>query len=64
MAGTDLVNQLHRELGSVTFFDEHQKLKVTEVMAETDFRKVEGGGESLQLDAMTAMICSQINQEQ
>ena len=64
LAGTDLVNQLHRELGSVTFFDESQKLKVTEVMAETDFRMVEGGGESLQLDAMTAMICSQINQEQ
>ena len=60
LAGTDLVNQLHRELGSVTFFDEVQKLKVTEVMAETDFRMVEGGGESLQLDAMTAKICSQI----
>jgi DNA polymerase III delta prime subunit len=51
-------------LGSVTFFDESQKLKVTEVMAETDFRMVEGGGESLQLDAMTAMICSQIKQGQ
>jgi len=25
---------------------------------------VEGGGESLQLDAMTASICSKINQEQ
>jgi len=46
------------------FFDESQKLKVTEIMAETDFRMVEGGGESLQLDAMTASICSKINQEQ
>ena len=64
LAGTDLVNQLHRELGNVTFFDESQKLKVTEIMAETDFRMVEGGGESLQLDAMTASICSKINQEQ
>jgi DNA polymerase III, gamma/tau subunits len=34
LAGTDLVNQLHRELGKVTFLDEPQKLKVTEAMAE------------------------------
>jgi replication factor C small subunit len=57
LAGTDLVNQLHRELGDVTFLDEVQKLGVTEAMAEADFRMVEGGGESLQLDAMAARIC-------
>lgn len=57
LAGTDLVNQLHRELGGVTFLDEIQKLTVTEAMAECDFRMVEGGGESLQLDAMAAKIC-------
>ena len=60
LAGTDLVNQLHRELGSVTFLDEKQKLAVTEAMAECDFRMVEGGGESLQLDAMAARICGLI----
>ena len=60
LAGTDLVNQLHRELGNVAFLDELQKLKVTEAMAETDYRMVEGGGETLQLDAMTAKICSLI----
>ena len=60
LAGTDLVNQLHRELGDVTFLDEVQKLAVTEAMAETDFRMVEGGGESLQLDAMAARICTLI----
>ena len=59
-SGTDLVNQLHRELGKVTFLDEPQKLKVTEAMAECDFRMVEGGGESLQLDAMAARICSML----
>lgn len=57
LAGTDLVNQLHRELGSAPFLDERQKLEVTEAMAECDFRMVEGGGEALQLDAMTARIC-------
>ncbi len=56
LAGTDLVNQLHRELGGVTFLDEIQKLAITEAMAECDFRMVEGGGESLQLDAMAAKI--------
>ena len=60
LAGTDLVNQLHRELGGVTFLDEVQKLAVTEAMAECDFRMVEGGGEALQLDAMTAKICGLI----
>ncbi|MDC0045772.1 replication factor C small subunit [Candidatus Poseidoniales archaeon] len=58
LAGTDMVNQLHRGLGDVAFLDEKQKLAVTEAMAETDFRMVEGGGEALQLDAMTATICS------
>jgi len=60
LAGTDLVNQLHRELGGVTFLDELQKLAVTEAMAECDFRMVEGGGEALQLDSMTAKICGLI----
>ncbi|MEC7721058.1 MAG: replication factor C small subunit [Candidatus Thermoplasmatota archaeon] len=58
LAGTDLVNQMHRELGTVTFLGEAEKLGVTEAMAECDFRMVEGGGESLQLDAMTARLCT------
>ena len=57
LAGTDLVNQLHRELGNVPFLDESKKLVITEIMAECDFRMVEGGGESLQLDSMAAKIC-------
>ena len=58
LAGTDMVNQMHRELGTVTFLDEAQKLGVTEAMAECDFRMVEGGGEALQLVAMTARLCT------
>ena len=58
LAGTDLVYQMHRELGTVTFLGEAEKLGVTEAMAECDFRMVEGGGESLQLDAMTARLCT------
>ena len=60
LAGTDLVNQLHRELGEAEFLDESQKLIITEIMADCDFRMVEGGGESLQLDAMTARVCTEI----
>ena len=57
LAGTDFVNQLHRELYGVDFMSELQKLDLTELMAEIDFRLVEGGGESVQLDALTARIC-------
>ena len=56
LAGTDIVNQLHRSLADVQFMTEKEKLAVTEAMAEADFRLVEGGGESLQLDALTARI--------
>ncbi len=62
LAGTDLVNQLHRELGMTTFLTEETKLELTEWMADIDHRLVQGGGEYLQLDAMTARICSLLNQ--
>ena len=61
LAGTDLVNQLHRELYSADFLSEASKLDLTELMAEIDFRLVEGGGESIQLDAMTAAICNHLS---
>jgi replication factor C small subunit len=57
LAGTDFVNQLHRELYGADFLSEIQKLDLTELMAEIDFRLVEGGGESVQLDALTARLC-------
>ena len=61
LAGTDLVNQLHRALYDAEFLSEIQKLELTEMMAEIDFRLVEGGGEALQLDSMTASICSRLS---
>ena len=56
LAGTDFVNQLHRELYSADFLEERSKLELTEWMAEIDYRLVEGGGEQIQLDALTAQI--------
>ncbi|MGB1589308.1 MAG: replication factor C small subunit [Candidatus Poseidoniaceae archaeon] len=56
LAGTDFVNQLHRELYGADFLSELQKLELTELMADIDFRLVEGGGESIQLDALTARL--------
>ena len=56
LAGTDFVNQLHRELYGADFLSEMQKLELTELMAEIDFRLVEGGGEAIQLDALTARL--------
>ena len=52
----DFVNQLHRELYGADFLSEIQKLELTELMAEIDFRLVEGGGEAIQLDALTARL--------
>lgn len=37
---------------------ESAKLSLTELMAEVDYRLVEGGGEQIQLDALTARIVS------
>ena len=61
LAGTDFINQLHREMYNADFLTEAAKLDLTELMAEVDFRLVEGGGEQLQLDAMTARICAALS---
>ena len=36
------------------------KLELTEIMAEVDYRLVEGGGEKIQLDAMTAKLVTML----
>ena len=61
LAGTDFVNQLHRELYSADFLSEESKLDLTEWMAEVDYRLVEGGGEQIQLDALTARLVTHLN---
>ena len=61
LAGTDFVNQLHRELYSADFLTEDAKLDLTEWMAEVDYRLVEGGGEQIQLDALTARLVTNLN---
>ena len=60
LAGTDFVNQLHRELYSADFLSEESKLDLTEWMAEVDYRLVEGGGEQIQLDALTARLVNHL----
>jgi len=62
LAGTDFVNQLHRELYSADFLTEEAKLDLTEWMAEVDYRLVEGGGEQIQLDALTARLVTNLKQ--
>jgi len=62
LAGTDFVNQLHRELYDTDFLSEAAKISLTSLMAEIDFRLVEGGGEQLQLDALTAHICRSLRE--
>lgn len=61
LAGTDFVNQLHRELYTADFLSEAAKLDLTEWMAEVDYRLVEGGGEHIQLDALTARLVNHLS---
>jgi replication factor C small subunit len=61
LAGTDFVNQLHRELYTADFLSEDAKLDLTEWMAEVDYRLVEGGGEQIQLDALTARLVTHLS---
>ena len=63
LAGTDFVNQLHRELYAADFLSESAKLDLTEWMAEVDYRLVEGGGEHIQLDALTARFVTHLKNE-
>ena len=63
LAGTDFVNQLHRELYSADFLSESAKLDLTEWMAEVDYRLVEGGGEHIQLDALTARFVTHLKKK-
>ena len=63
LAGTDFVNQLHRELYTADFLSESAKLDLTEWMAEVDYRLVEGGGEHIQLDALTARFVTHLKKE-
>jgi replication factor C small subunit len=60
LAGTDFVNQLHRELYTADFLSEDAKLDLTEWMAEVEYRLVEGGGEQIQLDALTARLVTHL----
>ena len=48
------------EIGKFDFISETDKLDLTQVMAEVDYRLVEGGGERIQLDAMTARLVSML----
>ena len=63
LAGTDFINQLHRAMFDAGFLEEIQKLELTEMLAQVDFRLVEGGGENLQLDAMCSNICRQLSEK-
>ena len=62
LAGTDFINQLHRTLYDVDFLSESAKLELTRLMSEIDFRLVEGGGEQLQLDSLTAHISTALKE--
>ena len=60
LAGTDFIAQLHRSLYAADFLDEAAKLDLTERMADVEYRLVEGGSETVQLDALTARLVADL----
>jgi replication factor C small subunit len=54
-SGLDIIKQLHREVIMLDV-DEKTKLKLVEILGETEYRILEGGTDDIQLNAMIAKI--------
>ncbi|MCC6013124.1 MAG: replication factor C small subunit [Candidatus Verstraetearchaeota archaeon] len=55
LSGLDIIKQLHREVIMLDV-DEKTKLKLVEILGETEYRILEGGTDDIQLNAMIAKI--------
>jgi len=55
LSGLDIIKQLHREVIMLDT-DEKIKLKLIEILGETEYRILEGGTDDIQLNAMIAKI--------
>ena len=55
MAGSDIIKQIHLELFRLNI-PEKWKMKLAEIVGETDFRLVEGASEEVQLSALLARL--------
>ncbi|NHV46070.1 MAG: replication factor C small subunit [Candidatus Verstraetearchaeota archaeon] len=55
LSGLDIIKQLHREVIMLDT-DEKTKLKLIEILGETEYRILEGGTDDIQLNAMIAKI--------
>ncbi|BCS91043.1 MAG: replication factor C small subunit [Candidatus Micrarchaeota archaeon] len=58
ISAEDLLKELNKELTNAVYIDDYNKLKILEIIADTNFRIVEGANELIQLDAMLARIAS------
>ncbi|MCX8169810.1 MAG: hypothetical protein N3D72_01845, partial [Candidatus Methanomethyliaceae archaeon] len=55
LSGLDIIKQLHREV-IILDIDEKLKLKIIEILGETEYRILEGGTDDIQLNTMIAKI--------
>ena len=55
LSGTDVTHQIYREIPSLELLD-FQKLKITEFLAEVDFRISEGASSNIQLSSFLAKL--------
>lgn len=55
LSGLDIIKQLHREVITLDI-DEKLKLRIIEILGETEYRILEGGTDDIQLNTMIAKI--------
>jgi replication factor C small subunit len=55
IAGSDIIRQIHTELFKVDI-PEQWKIRLADVVGETDYRLVEGSDEEIQLSALLARL--------
>jgi replication factor C small subunit len=56
LSGRDIIKQLHREISRTTLLTPNQRLKVTSILGDFDFRLMEGANEDIQLSAFLAQL--------
>ena len=56
LSGTDIIRQMHRELFKVSYLTPEEKAELANIIAEYDFRLVEGANDDIQLSALLAQF--------
>ncbi len=56
LSGVDIIRQMHRELFKLAYLTPEEKAELANILAEYDFRLVEGANDDIQLSALLAQF--------